>query len=155
MNVQTLNRRELIIEVQKYFSITELVCRHTYSAWGERAWNFLDTNYLRVLLVLRTQIIKEKMTCNTKTQNQRGLRCNLCQLVEAKTKANTVYLTQHGFGKGGDFNTVGNVIPASEMRRLIKENKKLLPCKVRIEKNVNWLHIDVMEMVTNETVTEF
>jgi hypothetical protein len=155
MNVQQMDRKEVIVEVSKCFKITELVCKHTYDLWKEKSWNFLDTDYLRTILVLRMQIIKVPMTCNTPTQNQRGIRCNLCALVQAKTDKGNVYLTQHGFGKGGDFSTVNNVIPASGMRSLIKANKNLLPCKVRIEKDVNWLHIDVMELVTDEIVTEF
>lgn len=150
-----MKRKQIITELKKYFGIQELVCSHTFKKWGEKSWNFLDTNYLHCLLIIRRDIIKEKMTCNTATQNQRGLRCNLCTLVREKTLKGDNYLTQHGFGKGGDFNTVGNVITAENMRQKIKENKNLLPCPIRIEKAVNWLHFDVMDICTDDKITEF
>lgn len=145
-----MNRQQIITELKTYFKITELVCPHTYSAWGDNSWNFLDTNYLHTLLVLRRDIFKLPMVCNTKTQTQRGTRCNLCQLVKDKTSRNEVYLTQHLFGKGGDFNIAGNVLTAENMRTLIKTHQSLLPVPIRIERHVSWLHFDVMNYTASK-----
>lgn len=79
------SRRMLIEELKRYFNIKELVCPHVYEKFGERAWIFLDAMALRLLLVLRRDILKVPLVCNTKTLTQRGLRCNRCEIVRGKT----------------------------------------------------------------------
>ena len=101
-----MTREEIIAQVRRFFDIDELVCKHTVAKWGERAWQFLDTDALQVLLVLRESILCRPMYINNYGRGitQRGLRCNRCQLVREKA---TVYLTQHGFGKAWDFTVDG------------------------------------------------
>lgn len=132
-------RNEIIRELHNYFQISELVCDHTHSKWGERAWQFLDTDYLHCLLIIRRDILQVPMTCNTKAATQRGLRCNQCDLVKEKSK---VYLSSHVLGKAGDFTVKG--LTAEQARQRIKDNAHLLPCNIRLEDKVNWLHIDVL-----------
>lgn len=145
------NRDQIIRELHEYFQISELVCEHTHSKWGERAWQFLDTNYLECLLIIRRDILKKPMVCNTRQQNQRGLRCNLCPLVFEKTG---VYLSSHILGKAGDFTVEG--MTAQEARSLIRNNAHLLPCQIRMEAGVSWLHFDVLtQFGINQKVYEF
>ena len=132
-------RDEIIRELHKYFPIRELVCEHTHSEWGERAWQFLDTNYLACLLVIRRDILQQPMTCNHDEATQRGLRCNLCQIVKDKDK---LYLSSHVLGKAGDFTVKG--LTAQEARSRIRNNAHLLPCPIRMEGGVSWLHFDVL-----------
>lgn len=132
-------RDEIIRELHKYFQIRELVCEHTHSEWGERAWQFLDTNYLACLLVIRRDILQQPMTCNHDEATQRGLRCNLCQIVKDKDK---LYLSSHVLGKAGDFTVKG--LTAQEARSRIRNNAHLLPCPIRMESGVSWLHFDVL-----------
>ena len=132
-------RDEIIRELHKYFQIRELVCEHTFSKWGERAWQFLDTNYLACLLVIRRDILQLPMTCNHDGANQRGLRCNRCELVRDK---GSVYLSCHVLGKAGDFTVQG--ITAQEARSRIRNMAHLLPCPIRMEGGVSWLHFDVL-----------
>lgn len=132
-------RSEIIKELHKYFQISELVCEHTHSKWGERAWQFLDTDYLSVLLVIRRDILQVPMTCNHEGANQRGLRCNMCELVKEK---NRNYLSSHILGKAGDFTCKG--LTAQQARERIKANAHLLPCNIRLEDKVTWLHFDVL-----------
>lgn len=132
-------RDEIIRELHKYFQIRELVCEHTFSKWGERAWQFLDTNYLACLLVIRRDILQLPMTCNHDGANQRGLRCNRCELVRDK---GSVYLSSHVLGKAGDFTVQG--ITAQEARSRIRNMAHLLPCPIRMEGGVSWLHFDVL-----------
>lgn len=132
-------RDEIIRELHRYFQIRELVCEHTHSKWGERAWQFLDTNYLACLLVIRRDILQLPMTCNHDGANQRGLRCNRCELVRDK---GSVYLSSHVLGKAGDFTVQG--ITAQEARKRIREMAHLLPCPIRMEGGVSWLHFDVL-----------
>ena len=134
-----MNREQIIRELHDYFQIAELVCPHTHSAWGERAWQFLDTDYLHCLLIIRRDILKVPMVCNTKTSTQRGLRCNRCDLVKEKSK---VYLSSHILGKAGDFTCTG--MTAQKARSLIREKANLLPCNIRLEDGVTWLHFDVL-----------
>ena len=134
-----MTREEILNEVKKFFAVDELVCDHTYAKWGERSWQFLDTNYLWCLLVIRRDILKVPMYCNSKTAHQKGLRCNICQLVKDKR---AVYLSAHIFGKAGDFTSPS--MKAEKMRELIKANADLLPCPVRMENGVSWLHFDVL-----------
>ena len=132
-------RDEIIRELHKYFQIRERVCEHTHSKWGERDWQFLDTIYLACLLVIRRDILQQPMTCNHDKATHRGLRCNLCQIVKDKDK---LYLSSHILGKAGDFTVKG--LTAQEARSRIRNNAHLLPCPIRMEGGVSWLHFDVL-----------
>ena len=134
-----MTREEILTAIRPYFDIDELVCDHTYKRWGQQAWQFLDTDYLHCLLVIRRDIIKRPMWCNGSQKKQRGLRCNRCDMVKNKS---TVYLSSHVLGKAGDFTITG--LSAENARKLIKENAGLLPCNIRMEKGVSWLHFDVL-----------
>lgn len=147
-----MTRQEILTAIRPFFDIDELVCDHTYAKWGEKAWQFLDTNYLHALLIIRRDIIKMPMWCNGSQKKQRGLRCNRCQMVREKTAA---YLSAHVLGKAGDFTISG--MTAEQARQKIKANSNLLPCQIRIEKGVSWLHFDVRPDDTrpNVKVVEF
>ena len=134
-----MTRDEIISAIRPFFSVKELVCDHTFSKFGESSWQFLDTDYLHALLIVRRDIIKLPMWCNGTLKKQRGLRCNRCQMVKSKPG---VYLSAHVLGKAGDFTITG--MSAETARQKIKDNAALLPCNVRLEKGVNWLHMDVL-----------
>ena len=151
-----MTREEIIKAIRPYFDINELVCDHTYAKYGDKAWRFLDTDFLHALLIIRRDIIRLPMWCNSKTAKQRGLRCNQCQIVKS---AKGVYLSAHCLGKAGDFTVTG--MTASAAREKIKANASLLPCKIRLEKwdssgnEISWLHIDVIDEPQNPQVYEF
>jgi hypothetical protein len=146
-----MNREQIIRDLHKYFQVSELVCEHVYSQWGERAWQFLDTNYLACLLIIRRDILQTPMTCNHKGANQRGLRCNKCEIVAGKKRA---YLSAHVLGKAGDFTVKG--LTAQEARSRIRQNAHLLPCNIRMEGGVSWLHFDVLtQFGVTDKVYEF
>ncbi len=134
-----MTRTQILSELRPFFDIGELVCKHTLAKWGERAWQFLATDYLHALLVIRRDILQRPMCCNGNGRYQRGLRCNVCPLVAEK---NSVYLSAHILGKAGDFTVEG--MSAGEARAKIKELAHLLPCNIRLEGNVDWLHIDTL-----------
>lgn len=144
-----MTRNEILKEIKRFFNIEELVCDHVYARLGQRGWDFLDTNYLYCLLVIRRDILKKPMYCNGNNAHQRGLRCNMCQLVKEKK---TAYLSMHIFGKAGDFTITG--MTAEQARQMIKDNADLLPCPIRIEAGVSWLHFDTNNH-TNQKVYEF
>lgn len=134
-----MDREQILTELRPYFSIDELVCPHVYQKWGKNAWQFLDSDYLHCLLVVRRDILKAPMWCNGKGKTERGLRCNRCSIVRGKSG---VYLSAHVLGKAGDFTITG--MTAEQARQKIKQNAHLLPCQIRLEKNVSWLHMDTL-----------
>ena len=146
-----MTRSQILTEIRKYFDIDELVCDHTYTRWKEQAWQFLDTDFLHALLVIRRDIIKRAMWCNCGGKRQRGLRCNSCQMVREK---NSVYLSAHCLGKAGYFTVSG--MTAEQARQEIKKNAHLLPCNIRLEKGVSWVHMDVLPQYgVSQKVYEF
>lgn len=134
-----MNRNDIITALRPFFEVSELVCKHVFKKWGEKSWQFLDTNYLHCLLIIRRDILQVPMTCNHSGANQRGLRCNMCELVEEK---DSVYMSSHILGKAGDFTVKG--MTAQDARSRIRNNAHLLPCAIRIENGVSWLHFDVL-----------
>lgn len=134
-----MNREDIINQLRKYFQISELVCDHTFSIWGQRSWQFLDTAFLHNLLIIRRDILKAPMVCNHSNAHQRGLRCNRCELVREKS---STYLSSHVLGKAGDFTVQG--MTAQEARSRIRNHANLLPYPLRVEGGVSWLHIDTL-----------
>ena len=63
----------------------------------------------------------------------------MCPMVKGKT---AVYLSSHILGKAGDFTIQG--MTAEQARQSIKNNAGLLPCNIRVEGGVTWLHFDVL-----------
>ena len=146
-----MDRNQILAEIKKYFDVDELVCDHTYAKWGQSSWEFLDTYYLACLLIIRRDILKKPMYCNGNSTHQRGLRCNRCPMVRQKS---SVYLSSHILGKAGDFSVQG--MTAQQARDAIKANQHLLPCPIRMEKGVSWLHVDVLPQYgINQKVYEF
>lgn len=139
-----MTRSEIIRALRQFFDIDELVCNHTLAKWGDKAWQFLATDYLHALLIIRRDILRRPMYCNNYSAGwrQRGLRCNICTLVREKTR---VYLSSHILGQAGDFTVEG--MTAKEARALIRANAHLLPCNIRLEGGVTWLHIDTLPQV--------
>ncbi len=146
-----MERQEIIDALKGYFGIGELVCDHIHGRWGEHSWQFLDTDYLHCLLVLRRDVLRAGMACNHGEHHQRGMRCNRCELVRTKDRP---YISAHVLGKAGDFTVEG--MTAEQARGLVKANAGKFPCRVRIEGGVSWLHFDVIDQVgVAERVYEF
>lgn len=147
----TRNREQIIRELHRFFQVRELVCSHVFSKWGERSWQFLSTDYLHNLLVIRRDILQMPMVCNHDGAEQRGLRCNMCKMVKDKKAA---YLSSHILGRAGDFSVQG--LTAQEARSRIRTMQNLLPYPLRMEGGVSWLHIDTLpQFGITEKVYEF
>ena len=146
-----MNREQIIRELHRFFQVRELVCSHVFSKWGERSWQFLSTDYLHNLLVIRRDILQMPMVCNHDGAEQRGLRCNMCRMVKEKK---AVYLSSHILGRAGDFSVQG--LTAQEARSRIRTMQNLLPYPMRMEGGVSWLHIDTLpQFGITEKVYEF
>lgn len=147
-NQKKMNRAELIDQVGKFFTIEELVCKHTFGMFGaKKSWMFLDEKWLETLLVLRRDIFKAPITLNNWHKggkfDERGLRCNLCSIPRGKTKAGQIYLSAHNFGKAGDFDVAS--VDDKTVREIIQKNESKLPYPIRIEvmQGMTWTHVDV------------
>lgn len=146
-----MERNEIIDKVKKYFNIKELVCPHVYAKFGETAWMFLSTALLHTLLIIREDIIQKPIIVNNSSNyTQRGLRCNMCQIVRGKTSP---YLSAHVLGEGLDFSCSG--ISAEEIRKLIASNQDKLPYKIRLESDVTWVHFDCYDNLNNNKISYF
>lgn len=153
-----MTRQEIIQEIKanNYFIIQELVCKHTFQRFGERAWQFLDTELLHTLLVIRKAINKPMYINNWDAGgplSQRGLRCNICQLSKDKTKVNDIYLSSHCNGAGVDFDVKG--MTAEQVRQWIAKNGVLLPYPIRLESGVTWVHLDIYDPLNGKRINYF
>lgn len=131
------------MKIQDYFSITELACPHIYNKFREYAWNFFDPRLLDTLLVIREAINKPIYVNNYDMggkYDERGYRCNICAIPKDKTRLEKLYMSAHCQGMAVDFDVKG--MSAEEVRKWIKDNQILLPHPIRIETDVNWVHID-------------
>lgn len=153
-----MTREELIKEVQKYFKIQELVCQHCFNKFGNNSWQFISTELLSTLLALRTKIFCAPMTINTWANggqfSQRGLRCNMCQIVKSK---NNIYLSAHCLGKAIDFNVKD--MECNTARNIIRQNLDKFEYPIRLESDKSaptWIHIDTMAPISSSNkLTEF
>lgn len=154
---QLQKRSEIIKQLKKFFIVQELVCPHTYRKFGELSWQFFDTEFLYTLLVVRRDILNVPVYANNWDSggsfSQRGFRCNVCQIPREKTESGKVYLSAHCNGAGVDFDAKG--MTAEQVRNKIAANSHLLPYPIRLEKAVNWVHLDVYDPGNGKTINYF
>ena len=146
-----MTRNELIKKVKENFQLKELVCPHCVKTYGDKAWQFLSTELLSTIYILRNEVVKKLMVVNTGTTfTQRGLRCNICELVKGKT---TPYMSAHCLGKAIDFHVNG--MSAEEVRQLIKANIDKFEYPIRLEEDVTWVHVDVYTLDSDKKLVTF
>ena len=149
------NESNTLREFRKFFDLREVVSKQVYERYGQAAWTFFDLRLLAVVVWLR-QNLNIPLVCNNWAKggqlDERGFRANLDPTVASKTKAGKLYCTAHSRGQALDLSS--GKMTAEEMRRWIRQHREDLPFPIRMEKDVNWLHIDVAN-VTNEILVEF
>lgn len=153
-----MEKKEIIEKIKKYFGLKELIDPYTYDKFGEDlGWQFLQKDYLEVLLVVREKILKSSMVCNNWARggqySQRGFRSNICQIPKDHTVKNQLYNSGHCLGCAGDFTVLG--MTAEEARNLIIKHKDMLPVNVRLEGDKSWLHIDTFDPGRGDKVYVF
>jgi hypothetical protein len=137
--------------IESYFDIKELVCPHVWNKFKDRSWMFLDSKLLITLNTIRERIDRSIYVNDyNRGLDERGLRCNLCSIVRSKTD---VYISAHVLGKAVDFDVAE--LEAEEIRLWIAKNKNIWPYPIRLEKNVNWVHLDVLDMNIGQKVYFF
>lgn len=139
-----------------YFDKEELFCPHTVKVFGDKAWQLLDDRLVDTLLVIREKLGRP-MYVNSWAiggpYSQRGYRCNICPIVREKTSLEKVYASAHLMGKAVDFDVKG--MAAEEVRQWLKRNQILLPYPIRLERNVNWVHLDTRCPIDADKITFF
>ena len=147
-----LSEQEVRKRVKEYFSIAELIGRRTFRRYGAVAWRFLDYRLLYALLIVRVGLGRP-ITVNHGGARQRGLRTIVQQIVRDKFRRGLLYISPHMQGKGVDFDVEG--MTASEVRAWIHTNADLFPFKIRLERGVSWVHLDVVYEDKNPHVYSF
>jgi hypothetical protein len=129
--------------IQDYFKIEELVCPDVYKTFDQTAWQFFDSRLLITLETLRQRLNKRIIVNTWKSGgefSQRGFRCIRCEIVQNKIFSNEIYVSPHMTGQGVDFDVEGLV--AEEVRLWIVKNANIWPYPLRLEANVDWVHLD-------------
>lgn len=138
----------------KYFKLEEFVSPEVFKKYGEKSWMFIDSKLIETM-----DFIREKLNLpiyindwNWGGKNtQKGLRENMCDIVQSYTKKRKIYISAHCLGKAVDFNIKG--MSAVSFRAWIQLYKDELPFNIRIENHVPWNHLDVYDM--NEKIYLF
>ena len=129
-----------------HFILEELVCPHVFKKFGDIAWQFFDERLLMTLDIIREKLNKPIFVNNWDQDgkfDERGFRCIQCSLVKKAIKEKRLYVSPHMTGQGMDFDVEGMV--ASEVRLWLVKNEKILPWPIRLEGNVDWVHLDIRD----------
>ncbi len=124
-----------MIYIPKYFTINELFPPSMIRRFPEKfLWGLFNPDLLRDLDAIR-DFFGKPVFVNYNGMHCRGYRdCKDCKTVGAS-------LSMHRFGGAVDFNIEG--LTAEETRRVIVENQNLFTSIRRMERGVNWVHIDI------------
>jgi hypothetical protein len=130
-----------------HFKIYELVSEQVFDKYGQKAWRFFDPRLLETIDWIREKLGKPITVNDWRWEgdfDERGLRCNMDDLVRAKTNKGDIYLSAHVLGMATDFDVEG--MTAQEVRDWLVEHQDELPYPVRLEEGVSWVHLDVEDM---------
>lgn len=124
-----------MLYIPEHFELQELVPRHVYQDRGMQGWELLDPLLLETIDVIRNQfgpaIINNWATGGNREWS--GLRTQ-------ESPYGSQY-SQHRFGRAADM--LFSNVTVHEAREYIIANPDRFPLITGIEKDVDWLHIDV------------
>lgn len=109
----------------------------------EEGWKLLDIRLLEVLHWLR-ELVDSELYINTWLFNGNRINSGLRE----KDSPVGVKNSKHKLGMAVDI--ISNKYSAQHLRDIIEKNKDTLPYSIRIERNVNWLHIDTANTTSNK-----
>lgn len=145
--------KDLYDRFLKYFSVKEIVSDEVFEQYGGRGDYFIlshfDPRLLEVMVWLREALAKP-ITINNwgwgGSLSQRGLRDNLQDLVQKRTKKGRAYLSGHALGMAFDFDVEG--LTAEGVRGWLVKESENCPHPIRLEnklngKQISWVHLDV------------
>ena len=140
----------------QYFDLEELACPHIYKKFGVICWQFFDEKLLITIDWLRKSLNKPIFVNSWQiggSYSQRGFRCIQCPLVKSAYTQGRVYVSPHMTGEAVDFDVRG--MTATEVRLWLGKHEDKLPFPVRIEKSVNWVHLDTRDNFEGRKITYF
>ena len=126
--------------LEKYLDKEEIMSRHMFEAGGD--YDLLDTDLQKLVVWIRETLGRPMTANNWKAGgqfSQRGYRTNDDQVCKAQK---FVPGSAHFKGKALDFDVKG--MTAEQVRKWLFDNQEEAPVRFRVEKGVNWVHVDVM-----------
>lgn len=160
-----METKKIYDEFLNYFSPEEFFSPKAFNKYKHLGSYFflsrLDLRLIKTLLVVRVTIDSTMVINDWKwggKYTQRGFRDTSTALTKDRALKNDPWLSAHLTGMAVDFDVKG--MTATEVRSWIKENKDLLPYKIRLErkykgKEISWSHLDVCDDPRNPKVYEF
>ena len=128
------------------FAVHELVPPETYEKFGNRAIRYIDQRLIATLNAIRDYVNTPMTINNYKFGGDRigsGLRL-------PGSKYHSMY-SAHSHGMA--FDAVGNFDYDQIRQDIMDKEDELLPHPVRLEMDINWLHVDVMNETDKFVVT--
>lgn len=130
----------------KHFALHELVCDHIIYKYGDVAWQFIDPRLIITMDWIREETGRPIYVNNYAWdghQTQSGVRCNVCDLELAIALSAELYMSAHPQGQACDFHI--RSMNTAEALKWIEQHEKELPYPIRLEKYVDWVHLDVRD----------
>lgn len=132
-----------------FFKIEELMPVEVLLKIGEQeAWKLLDNRLIDTIDFIKSNFKNEPIIINSwywgGDRVNSGYRSKDCVIGASKSK--------HKLGQAVDMIFAKRT--AEDVRFWLSQNKELLPHHIRLESNVNWVHIDVANE-TNEKIIYF
>ena len=126
--------------IHKYFDKEEVLSKHVYNIGG--GYELLHPDLQNLVVWIREKLGRPMFANNWAIGgqfSQRGYRTNDDPVCKAQK---FVPGSAHFKGMALDFDVKG--MTAEQVRKWLYENQEDAPVRFRVEKGVNWVHVDVM-----------
>ena len=126
--------------IKTYFDKQELLSKHVYNSGG--GYELLHHDLQDLVMWIRESLARPMYANNWAIGgqfSQRGYRTNDDPVCKAQK---FVPGSAHFKGMALDFDVKG--MTAEQVRKWLYENQEDAPVRFRVEKGVNWVHVDVM-----------
>jgi uncharacterized protein YcbK (DUF882 family) len=133
--------------ITHFFDLEEIVCPDVFNKYGQTAWQFFDPRLFAVMEAIRVKLDKPIYVNDWGiggASRESGLRCIQCNIVKKALKDKVLYMSAHMEGQALDFSVEG--MTAVSVRAWIVKNIDILPYSIRLESDVNWVHLDVRKV---------
>ena len=137
--------------ISKYFDKEEVLSKHACESGG--GYELLHTDLQKLVVWIREKLGRPMYANNWKSGgqfSQRGYRTNDDPVCKAQKFAPG---SAHFKGKALDFDVKG--MTAEQVRKWLFDNQEEAPVRFRVEKGVNWVHVDVMPHKASDKVYFF
>ena len=132
--------------ISKYFDKEEVLSKHVIEAGG--GYDLLHVDLQKLVVWIREKLGRPITANNWKAGgefSQRGYRTNDDPVCNVQKFAPG---SAHFKGNALDFDVKG--MTAEQVRKWLYDNQEDAPVRFRVEKGVNWVHVDVMPHKAND-----